>query len=195
MIIPFDRTPRRDVARMRELREQQSSFVSEGLLAIMVSDLVNFTARVDELGDFAGRAWIREHNRILRSALQAHSGHEVAHTGDGMITAFRSVSAALRCAKTLAMQLSAAETELPMQARIGVHAGEPLPEDGRLFGTAINMAVRVCAQAGAGQVLVTDVVRQLARGAGFTFRARGLTPLKGLASAPCLYELEQLTAP
>lgn len=184
MIIPFERHVR-PAARPRSARPVQR-YPLDGLLAIMVTDLAGFTARVDQLGDLAARSWIREHNALLRGALQKHAGHEVTHTGDGMITAFRSVSAALSCARSITTQL---QRHARFQARIGLHAGEPLPEDGRLFGCAINTTVRVCARAAPSQIVVTEVIKQLAQGSGFHFSALGSPQLKGLTEPTSLYQL------
>jgi adenylate cyclase len=135
---------------------------------------------------------MREHNRLVRDAVEAEGGHEVTHTGDGLIAAFRSLGAALRCTQHMQDSLAAYSHDrpyAPLVARIGVHAGEPLPEDGRLIGACVNTAVRVCAKAGAGQTLVTEVVRQLAQGREFAFAEHGEANLKGLPSQFKLYEL------
>jgi len=165
----------------------------EGLLGLVVTDLQSFTSLVTRLGDTQARSWIREHNRLVRSAIEQTGGYEVAHTGDGVIAAFRSLHAALHCTRSMQDQLASytrAHSQQPLCARIGVHAGEPLPDDGRLFGTAVNTAVRVCARAEAGQILVTDVVRQLAQGCGFGFVEQEAGALKGLCEGVRLYELQ-----
>ena len=78
--------------------------------------------------------------------------------------------------------------------RIGLNAGEPVAEegpDGRsdLFGTAVNMAARIAAQAQGGEILVSDVVRQLVAGKGFAFADRGEQTLKGFEAPVRLYEV------
>ena len=78
--------------------------------------------------------------------------------------------------------------------RIGLNAGEPIAEDdpdGRsdLFGTAVNMAARIAAQAEGGEVLASDVVRQLVAGKRFMFADRGETALRGFEDPVRLYEV------
>ena len=165
----------------------------DGLLGLVVTDLQSFTSLVTKLGDSQARSWIREHNRLVRAAIADASGTEVAHTGDGVIAAFRSLHAALQCTRHIQQELAAYTRDhqsQPLCARIGVHAGEPLLDDGRLFGTAVNTTVRVCARARAGQILVTDVVRQLACGCGFAFVEQEVSRLKGLTDELRLYELQ-----
>jgi class 3 adenylate cyclase len=74
-----------------------------------------------------------------------------------------------------------------LRARVGVHAGEPLPEDARLFGHCVNTAVRVCGVAEPGHVLVTDVVKQLTQGR-FRFSGGASRTLKGFSAPVELYE-------
>ena len=68
--------------------------------------------------------------------------------------------------------------------RIGINAGEPIAEDdpdgrGDLFGTAVTTASRIQSLAKGGEILVSDVVRQLVAGKGFMFDDRGETVLRG----------------
>ena len=67
----------------------------------------------------------------------------------------------------------------PIRVRIGLNAGEPIAEDEDLFGTAVIVAARIAAQASGGEILVSDVVRQLVAGKGFLFNDRGEHALKG----------------
>jgi adenylate cyclase len=75
--------------------------------------------------------------------------------------------------------------------RIGLNAGEPLSEDGDLFGSTVQIAARVCGQAAAGEILVSDVVRQLARGKGFRFVDCGPRQLRGVDEPIRVWRLER----
>jgi class 3 adenylate cyclase len=163
-----------------------------GLQALLVTDLEAFTSWVQKLGDSQARLWMREHNRIVRAVIEDAGGHEVAHTGDGVIATFRSIHDALLCAQQIHRSLaeySQRGSHAPFVARIGVHAGEPLPEEGRLIGSCVNAAVRVCGTAKPGRTLVTEVVRQLAQGHSFEFAECGETDLKGMGASYRLYEM------
>jgi class 3 adenylate cyclase len=96
------------------------------------------------------------------------------------------------------MQRSFAEhnqsAEEPILVRVGMNAGEPIAEDdpdGRsdLFGTAVIEAARIAAAAKGGEILVSDVVRQLAKGKDFLFADRGEVALKGFDEPVRLYEV------
>jgi adenylate cyclase len=73
--------------------------------------------------------------------------------------------------------------------RIGLNAGEPIAEEKDLFGTAVNMAARIAAEADGGEIMASDVVRQLVAGKGFLFADRGEVELRGFEEAVRLYEV------
>jgi adenylate cyclase len=111
--------------------------------------------------------------------------------GDGFMASFSSATRALECA--IAMQRGfAAHNEAadePIRVRVGLNAGEPIAEDEDLFGTAVNLAARIAAQAQGGEILASDVVRQLVAGKRFLFADRGETALRGFEDPVRLYEL------
>jgi adenylate cyclase len=161
------------------------------LQALMVTDLVEFTALLVRLGDFRAQQVIQAHNRILRDCIRTHHGAEVTHTGDGMLDTFRSTRSSLECAKDLRARFavySASHPEAPLVARIGLHVGEPVPEDGRLFGACVNVTVRICSTAPACCIWVSEAMRLIAAGQDIQFADRGVFSLKGLSAPMRLYE-------
>jgi adenylate cyclase len=107
------------------------------------------------------------------------------------MTSFSSATRALESA--IAMQRAFAahneSAEEPILVRVGMNAGEPIAEDEDLFGTAVNLAARICGHAEPGQVLASDVVRQLVAGKDFLFADRGEANLKGFDEPVRLYEV------
>ncbi len=158
---------------------------------ILFTDVEGSTALTLRLGDANARDLLREHERTVRKALKAHGGSEVKTMGDGFMASFSSATKALECA--IAMQRAFAErnesAEEPIKVRVGLNAGEPIAEDEDLFGTAVNLAARICADAEAGQILAPIVVRELAAGKQFMFADLGETELRGFEDPVRLYEL------
>ena len=158
---------------------------------ILFTDVEGSTALTQRLGDARAREVLREHERIVREALKAHGGSEVKTMGDGFMTSFSSATKALACA--ISMQRAFAEqnesAEEPILVRVGLNAGEPIAEDDDLFGTAVNEAARITATAKGGEILVSDVVRQLVKGKDFLFADRGEASLKGFDEPVRLYEV------
>jgi len=77
----------------------------------------------------------------------------------------------------------------PIRVRTGLNAGEPVAEEQDLFGTAVQLARRVCDHAEAGQILVSNVVRQLTMGKGFLFSNHGDLELRGFEDPVRLHEV------
>jgi class 3 adenylate cyclase len=163
-----------------------------GFCTILFTDVEGSTALTERLGDAKARAVLRNHERIVREALRAHGGAEVKAMGDGFMASFSSATRALECA--IAMQRAFAthddeHPETPIRVRIGLNAGEPIAEDEDLFGTAVILAARIAAQAQGGEILASDVVRQLVAGKGFLFADRGEVALRGFEGPVRLYEV------
>jgi class 3 adenylate cyclase/pimeloyl-ACP methyl ester carboxylesterase len=181
----------------------------QGALTILFTDMEGSTTLTQRLGDAKAQEALRTHNSIIRDALRTHGGSETKHTGDGIMAAFPSASRALECAVAIQRSLASHNENLLRQAqdardtqaepvearpalvrvRIGLNAGEPIAEDDDLFGTAVQLAARVCAHARPGQILASDVVRQLAAGKGLLFADRGDVTLRGFENPVRLYEV------
>jgi class 3 adenylate cyclase/pimeloyl-ACP methyl ester carboxylesterase len=181
--------------------------------AVLITDIEAHTPVMERLGDAQGRELMRECERITRDALRAHSGTEVKAMGDGFMASFASVQKALECAIDIQRAFEVQNADVvaqqprddvgraqvssvaaPLRVRIGINAGEPIEEeapDGRadLFGNAVITASRIAAQAQGGEILVSDVVRQLVAGKGFHFIERGEHVLKGFQDPVRLFEV------
>jgi adenylate cyclase len=71
-------------------------------------------------------------------------------------------------------------------AHVGIAAGPIIARDGDYFGRTVNMAARIAAYAGPGQVLVTDEV--VAEGpAHVSFEEMGEVLLKGMSKPLTLH--------
>jgi class 3 adenylate cyclase/pimeloyl-ACP methyl ester carboxylesterase len=158
---------------------------------VLFTDVEGSTALTQRLGDAKARDLLREHERIVREALKAHGGAEVKTIGDGFMASFSSATRALEC--SIAMQRAFAahneSAQEPILVRVGLNAGEPIAEEKDLYGTAVNLAARICGHAQAGQILASDVVRQLVAGKDFLFADRGEAALKGFDEPVRLYEV------
>ncbi|MEX2245825.1 MAG: adenylate/guanylate cyclase domain-containing protein [Dehalococcoidia bacterium] len=162
-----------------------------GLVTVLFTDIVGHTEMMQRLGDARGRDVLREHERITRETLNAHGGAEVKTMGDGFMASFGSVTSAVECAIAL-QRAFAAHTESmpePLQVRVGLNAGEPIEEEGDLFGSTVILASRICAQAGAGEILIPEPLRHLLSGKSYVYADRGETMFKGFEDAVRLYEV------
>ncbi|MCH7812371.1 MAG: adenylate/guanylate cyclase domain-containing protein, partial [Chloroflexi bacterium] len=174
-----------------EVPYSEADTVQGALKAVLFTDVEGSTALTERLGDERSRELLREHERITREALSTHGGSEVKTMGDGFMVSFGSAQKALECAISL-QQAFAARNESadePISVRIGRNAGEPIEEDGDLFGATVNLAARIAARAAGGEILVVDTVRGLCSGKGFLFSDLGETELRGFEDPVRLYEV------
>lgn len=186
--------------------EDRGAAADAGPVTILFTDVEGSTALTERLGDAEAREALREHERIVRAALKAHSGSEIKTMGDGFMASFGSATRALECA--IAIQRAFAEwnagvgaalappegaaSSAPTEAirvRVGLNAGEPIAEGEDLFGTAVNLAARIAGEAKGEEILVANVVRELAAGKGFPFVDRGDVALKGFEEPVRLYQV------
>jgi class 3 adenylate cyclase len=169
-------------------RAPARALAKEHVHTILFTDIEGSTTLTQRLGDAKAQDILRTHNTIVRDALKACGGSEIKHTGDGIMASFPSASRALQCAIAI-QQAVAAQADTPFRARVGLNAGEPVVEDQDLFGTAVQLAARICAHAEPGQIVVPTVVRELAAGKGFLLADLGEVALRGFEDPVRLYEV------
>jgi class 3 adenylate cyclase/pimeloyl-ACP methyl ester carboxylesterase len=160
---------------------------------ILFSDMVDSTQTTSSLGDNAAQEINRAFHNISRECLEVRGGRLVKRMGDGLMAEFPSVSQAVGCAidmQTTFQGFSTENPERPVNVRIGINAGEPVSEDDDLHGLVISTAARICDQGLSGEILVSNVVRELGVGKGFSFVDRGRVPLKGIAEPVKLFRVE-----
>lgn len=111
--------------------------------------------------------------------------------GDGFMASFMSVTKAMDCAIALQRAFATHSESMPesLHVRVGLNAGEPIEEDGDLFGSTVILASRIAEKAGAGEILIPETLRHLLTGKSFIYADRGETMLKGFEEAVRLYEV------
>jgi len=160
-------------------------------VTILFTDMAGSTALTQRVGDDVAQDVVRSHDRIVRGALTAHGGNEVKHTGDGLMVSFTSATRAVECAIAIQRAVHAhreTNPQLPLSVRVGVNAGEPLAEGGDYFGTAVQLAARICQHAQPDCILVSAVVRDLTAGKGLVFADAGEAVMRGFSEPAHLYE-------
>jgi DNA-binding CsgD family transcriptional regulator/tetratricopeptide (TPR) repeat protein len=93
----------------------------------------------------------------VRSQFDDYGGREVETSAHGIRVVFVSTRQAVGCALAIRRSLDDASATL----RIGIGAGEMIDADAEPEGAALETAARIVTRAERGEVLVSDVVRQL----------------------------------
>jgi hypothetical protein len=126
------------------------------VVTFLFTDIEGSTRRWESGAD-AMRVALAAHDKVLRSAIEAHGGFLFSHTGDGMAAAFTSPMSAVEAAVD-------AQRELQLPVRMGIATGEAELRDEDYFGTVLNRAARVMAAGHGGQVLVAESTAGLLSG-------------------------------
>jgi pimeloyl-ACP methyl ester carboxylesterase len=144
--------------------------------AVLFTDIVDSTAQQNKRGDRAWRSVLESHEADARRLAEQFGGCVAEVQGDGVMATFPTAGEGIRAARAMVE----AARDLGVQIRAGLHAGEVYEVGERLLGICVNIAARVVSQAGADQILTTELVQGLVEGSGFAFVDTGEFELKGI---------------
>jgi adenylate cyclase len=173
-------------------RPDLARLTADGDVVIAFSDIEDSTAHNEKLGD---REWVKvleRHNRLIEKLVADHGGHVVKTQGDGFMIAFADTEQAVLCGVGIqrALLKNAAQWA-DIRVRIGIHIGPSVRRGDDLFGRNVAMAARIAGQAGGGEILVSEAVRDALDGApGVVLSEPRATELKGLQGTHRLYAVE-----
>ena len=146
------------------------------LATVLFTDVVSSTQRATEIGDARWHDLLDTHDRMAADEVSRFRGRIIKNTGDGILATFDGPARAIRCAASI----SAAVRSLGIEIRAGLHAGEVELRGDDIGGIAVHTAARVMGQARAGEILVSNTVKDLVVGSGIEFLDRGEHELRGL---------------
>ena len=122
----------------------------------LFADLAGYTALTEVMGDEEAARVIDGYCSSVRRHLSEYDAHQVKSIGDALMIRVPAAEAAVRLGLRIALDVGA-QHGFPA-VRVGMHHGPAIERDGDFFGHTVNIAARVSALAGAGEVLVTDEV-------------------------------------
>jgi len=133
-----------------------------GAVTFLFTDIEGSTRLVKQLRNDYG-AVLRDHQRVLRGAFEAHHGYEVDTQGDSFFVAFASAREALLAAVEgqLALRAHPWPDGVEIKVRMGLHTGQVSAQDGRYTGLAVHRAARIGSAAHGGQILVSQATQTL----------------------------------
>ncbi len=159
------------------------------LRTFLIADIRGYTTYTTDHGADAAAKLATDFAAIVREVVTAHDGFLLELRGDEALVVFVLARRALRAALELQTRFAA---ELPRGVGIGLDAGEAIPVEGGYRGSALNLAARLCGQAGPGETLASEAVIHLAAkvdGIGYadprTFRLKGMDePIRAVHVVP-----------
>jgi class 3 adenylate cyclase len=167
---------------------------TEGTVTIMFTDVEGSTRLLSTRGFTESHEIMRAYETIIDEKVADHAGRRIKGLGDGFMISFGSVRHGVECALDIQRSIAVYSKQNPerkVKVRIGLNTGEVVEEAGDIFGAAVNVAARVAGKARGGEILVSEVVRQLVGPVSeMTFAYRGRYKLKGF---PDRWRLHQVT--
>ena len=126
----------------------------------LFTDLVGFTALTAEEGDDRAAEVALDFYRRVRPLLAEHRAEEVKTIGDAIMVRCEDPGLAIRLGLRIVSELEAVAGFPPV--RVGMHSGPAVAREGDWYGTTVNVAARLCAAAGGGEVLVSEATHAAA---------------------------------
>ena len=163
------------------------------LAAILAADVEGYS-RHTELDEEASTATLRVYRAVVEEAISAHHGHVFSSAGDGVVAEFPSIVEAIRCAIEIQNEIAERNASVPekeqMQFRIGVNLGDVICEDNNLYGTGVNVAVRLQQLAEPGGICISQTVYdQVRKIVEIPFQDIGERRLKNIAEPVHVYRV------
>lgn len=168
-----------------------TGMVQTGIASVMFTDIADSSALAEALGDDTWSTVVRGHLALVSRLIEEAGGSLVKSLGDGTLSAFPSVSAALKAAILIQRENAALAAEPNLRLRVGIHTGDVVQTDDDFFGTVVNKAARVAAAAAPDDIRVSEATRVMVGGnKEFTFSDPASVPLKGLEGEHVIHRLE-----
>jgi adenylate cyclase len=152
----------------------------------LFADLAGYTALTEVHGDEEAAKLVADYCASIRALLPDHGAEEIKTIGDALLIYVPQAGDAVRFGLRVAHEVGA-QHGFPA-VRVGMHHGTAIEREGDYFGRTVNIAARVSALAGAGEVLVTGAVVEAAGSVeSVRFIDRGRHPLKGIEEPVNVY--------
>ena len=167
-------------------------------LAIVFTSIVGYAERIGRQTYEQTQRMLGVHAELLEPVFREYGGRRIKVIGGTFLIAFDLPSQSLLCAAALQRVVASfnsrtAEAER-LQIRTGINLGEVRLEKGDVFGDAVNVAARVEAQGGAGDILFTEAVWLSMNRAGIRASELGSRVLRGVPEPVVLFRLEGLAS-
>lgn len=126
----------------------------------LFADIAGFTALTEAHGDEHAVALVEQFAHAVRKELPPIDGEYVKSVGDALMVRVSDPADAIRLGLTITHGLFRGH-EAPA-VRVGLNHGPAVERDGDYFGSTVNIAARVSALGGGGEVLLTGNTAALA---------------------------------
>jgi TolB-like protein/class 3 adenylate cyclase/Tfp pilus assembly protein PilF len=163
------------------------------LSAILAADVKGYS-HLTELNEESSTTTLRVYRAVLEESISAHRGHCLRWAGDGVVAEFPSIVEAIRCGVEIQNEIAERNASVPekerMHFRIGVNLGDVIAEENDLYGTGVNVAVRLEELAEPGGICVSQTVYdQVRKIVELPFQDIGERRLKNISDPVHVYRI------
>ena len=128
------------------------------LTAVLSADVVGYSRLME-----ADEAWtiknLDENKRLIGKLIEEYGGRVIDAIGDNLLAEFNSVINSVECAVKIQQELKKINDTLveerKMHFRIGVNLGDVVEDDGRIYGSGVNIASRLEGLAEPGGICIS----------------------------------------
>ena len=126
-------------------------------LAIVFTDLADFSDWALEAGDDQALDLLRDVGDAIEPPVKDAGGRVIKRLGDGMMAVFADADAAVDAVTAGRDRLKGVKCDgYEPRLRAGIHVGKPRKIGGDYLGVDVNIAARLCENADADEVLVSE---------------------------------------
>jgi adenylate cyclase len=174
------------------LSEAQGRGRGDAEVAILFTDLVDFSDWALEAGDEAALELLRKVGTEQEAAICGRGGEVVKRLGDGLMAVFDEPADAVAAAHEACYRVGALEVPgYRPRVRAGVHVGRPRRLGGDYLGVDVNIAARVAAAATGDEVLVSGPACARLDDGAFELHRRRRFRAKGTPKELEVYSVER----
>jgi len=137
---------------------------------------------------------LKGHRQAMYSLIEKNQGRVVDSPGNSLLAEFASVVDALECAVEIQKELKGRNEALPKEHRtpfrIGIHLGDVIEEEGKIYGDGVNVAAMLEGLADAGGICVSRSVHdQVKNKLRAGYQSIGAHSVKNIAEPVQVYRI------
>jgi len=167
------------------------------LTAVMIADVVGYS-RLMSVDEESTHLRLSDYiKNSIEPKISEHGGRLIRSAGDGLLVEFDSAVDAVYCALEIQHQLAARDAGIAadrrLRLRIGINAGDVIADNRDIYGNSVNIAARLEAVAGPGEIYVSRSVRDQSHGhPDLVFEDRGQRKVKSLSQPIRIYRVRRV---
>jgi adenylate cyclase len=128
------------------------------LTAILSADVKGYSRLMGE-DEKATVETLKTYREVMGNLIRQYKGRVIDSPGDNVLSEFASVVDAVECAVKIQEEVKKKNEELPenrrMEFRIGVHHGDVIEDEKRIYGDGVNIAARIEGLAEGGGICIS----------------------------------------